>query len=102
MDLHNVIVGPIITEKAMKEAGRGKFTFSVLRSANKTVIGKAVSAAFNVHVTAIQTVMVKGKRKRVGKKRTEVRDAVWKRAIVTLKKGEKIDIFEAAGTSTEA
>src|SRR5579862_1642048 len=96
MDMHNILIAPIITEKAMSEAGKGKFTFAVQKAASKNAIRNAIAKVFNVTVTGVQTTTVKGKRKKIGQKRTEVNDSVWKKAIVTLKKGEKIAIFEAA------
>jgi large subunit ribosomal protein L23 len=97
----NNIISPIITEKAMAEAAKGKFTFAVNKAATKDNIKKEIGAAFNVTVIGVQTIIAKGKRKKIGKKRTEVKDSAWKRAVVTLKNGEKIDMFEAAGTSAE-
>ena len=97
MDLQTIIIRPVITEKAMAAAAKGKFTFAVQKSASKEAIKRAIGNSFHVTVTGVQTTVIKGKRKRVGQRRTEVTDTVWKRAVVTLKKGEKLDMFEAAG-----
>ncbi len=92
--MHDVIVKALITEKSMQLVGKNKFTFLVSLHANKNVIRKAIENAFSVHVVTIETVTIKGKTKRVGTRRSEVTIAPQKRAIVTLKAGEKIDIFE--------
>ena len=99
MNTHNIIIKPIISEKSMREAGAGKFAFAVHRFADKTAISSAIASLFNVNVTGIVTSVIKGKRKRTGKQRREVHDNVWKRAIVTLKTGEKIGLFEQGAES---
>jgi len=68
MDIQNIIIGPIITEKSMKEAGKGKFTFAVIKSATKTTIKKAINQTFGVNTTAIQTTISKGRKKELVKK----------------------------------
>lgn len=96
-----VIVRPIISEKSMREAETGKFTFQVRRDAGKDTIKKAIETQFSVKVTGLSTVTVKGKRKRVGARRMEIKDSVSKKAIATLKKGQKIDLFEMVGQAEE-
>jgi|UniRef100_A0A7C5AKQ0 large subunit ribosomal protein L23 len=90
---HHLIKGPIITEKAhtLKETGN-KITFRVALKANKIEIRKAVEELFKVKVLAVNTVTMRGKRKRLG--RTEGVRSDWKKAIVTLAPGEKITGFE--------
>lgn len=95
MQIQRVIIKPIVTEKSMNVVGAGKFSFVVARYATKTSIRTVINKTFNVHVTAISTSVVKGKSKRVGAKRTEVSQSKWKKATVTLRKGEKISLFEA-------
>ena len=97
MNRTDIILKPIITEQSMKAVDAGKFSFVVARFANKTEIKDAIKALFNVTAIAVATVMVKGKTKRIGARRTEVKDALWKKAIVTLKKGESISLFEPGG-----
>ncbi len=94
MDTQSIIIRPIITEKALALADKGKFAFEVYRFADKPHIKKAVESRFNVHVVNISTSIVKGKSKRTGTKRTEVKQSPRKKALVTLKKGEKIEFFE--------
>lgn len=88
------IISPIITEKSMIDAGKGKFTFRVDKDANKFEIKKAVEKKFKVHVTNISTNTLKGKSVRTGMRRTEKKLSPLKKAVITLKKGEKIGLFE--------
>ncbi|MBI4078927.1 MAG: 50S ribosomal protein L23 [Candidatus Levybacteria bacterium] len=89
----DVIIRPLITEQATKKAEKGKFTFHVEIGANKTAIKKAIEKSFLVHVTDVATIIVKGRTKRTGMRRTEKKLSPWKKAVVTLKKDEKIDLF---------
>jgi large subunit ribosomal protein L23 len=95
--MSDVIIRPIITEASMKIVPNGKYSFVVARLADKTAIKKAVNKLFNVTVVAIATSVVKGKTKRVGPRRAEVTQSAWKKAIVTVKTGEKIYLFEPGG-----
>jgi len=90
---HHLIKGPIITEKthALKEAGN-KVTFRVAIKANKIEIRKAVEELFKVKVLGVNTVKLRGKKKRQG--RTQGVRPDWKKAIVTLAQGEKIPGLE--------
>lgn len=89
-DRYAVIKGPVITEKAStKMEEENKYSFAVDRRANKIEIKRAVEKAFNVTVTRVNTVSMRGKLKRVRYQPGKTPD--WKKAIVTLKSGEKID-----------
>jgi large subunit ribosomal protein L23 len=92
-DPYSVLRRPLITEKSnlMKEEFN-QIAFEVDRRANKIEIKEAVKKLFNVHVVKVRTFTMLGKRKRMG--RTEGRTSNWKKAIVTLKEGERIDFFE--------
>jgi large subunit ribosomal protein L23 len=92
-NLYDVLVGPLLTEKgaAMKE-NENKVLFRVSRQANKIEIKKAVEEIFKVKVDFVSTINCKGKKKRMGK--YEGRRADWKKAIITLKEGEKLEIIE--------
>ena len=94
MDLHNVIIRPVISERSMSEAKIGKFTFAVSEKSSKTDVKNAVQKAFGVTVVGIATTRVKGKKKRYGQRRTETTLPSWKRAVVKVKKGEKIALFD--------
>lgn len=93
----NVIISPLITEKSMKDAGLGKFSFRVAKSANKNEIKKEVEKRFSVNVTHISTNILKGKKIRVGARRAEKEISDTKKAIVSVKKGQKIGLFELGG-----
>jgi large subunit ribosomal protein L23 len=90
---HHLIHGPIITEKThtLKEVGN-KVTLRVAVKANKIEIRKAVEEIFKVKVLAVNTIRLRGKKKRLG--RTEGRRPDWKKAIITLAPGEKLSGFE--------
>lgn len=95
----SILISPVITEKSMDNAGKGKFTFKVFDGADKLSIKKEVEKRFNVNVLAVTTIIVKGKVKRSGKRRMEKRTSNWKKAVVTLKTGQKIALFELGGKS---
>ena len=91
----NVIIKPLVTEKSMKNVDHGRVSFHVSRFASKTDIKKAIQDTFKVSVTGLSTSVVKGKTKRVGTRRKEKTLTEWKKAVVTLKKGDKISLFES-------
>lgn len=90
----NVIISPLITEKSMIDAGNGKFTFRVAKEADKKEIKREVEKNFKVNVVHISTSILKGKSMRTGIRRAEKPISDTKKAVVTLKKGEKIGLFE--------
>jgi large subunit ribosomal protein L23 len=90
----SAILKPIITEKSMVLANKGWFTFMVDRSARKEQITKQLETQFKVNIVEIKTIHMHGKPQRTGKKRIEVAGSDWKKAIVKLKKDQKIDLFE--------
>jgi len=89
---YQVIIRPLITEKATLLASEHKYAFHVDPRANKIQIKEAVEIAFSVHVTAVNTMNVHGKRRRMGRGISRAPD--WKKAIVTLREGDSIQIFE--------
>lgn len=89
---YGVLLRPIITEKTTVLTGADKYVFEVDLRANKNQIKEAVQIAFNVRVTDVNTMKMKGKAKRFGRKITNRPD--WKKAIVTLVPGDKIELFE--------
>ena len=95
--MKNPIIKPIITERSIALANSGKFTFAVDKSAGKRQIKLAVEEAFNVKVITVLTSIIKGKTKRVGTRRKEEAVSSWKKALVKLESGQKIDLFELAG-----
>ncbi|MDQ6737792.1 MAG: 50S ribosomal protein L23 [Gemmatimonadota bacterium] len=91
--LFRTVVRPIMTEKTSAAyQDRQEYTFEVASDANKTAIRAAVEKLFGVTVTGVQTMNCRGKTRRVGQ--SVGKRANWKKAIVTLKQGDTIDIFE--------
>ncbi|GAV23825.1 50S ribosomal protein L23 [Carboxydothermus pertinax] len=88
----DIIIRPLITEKSMDLAQENKYTFVVDKNANKIEIKAAVEQLFNVKVEKVNTIRVKGKMKRVG--RFVGRTPEYKKAIVKLRAGDKIELFE--------
>ncbi len=92
IDLHDVIIAPVLSEKATALREENKYVFKVHSSASKIQIKEAVAKLFNVKVLSCTTLNVLGKVKRVrGKLGTT---ASWKKAIVRLAAGETIKVFE--------
>lgn len=99
MNALNLILGPIISEKSMSEASKGKYTFKVALNADKNAIKRAIEEKFKVNVTKISTVITKGRSQRAGVRRVEVKRQPFKKAIVRVKTGQKIGLFD---TSTQS
>ena len=91
-DLHDVIIAPILSEKATALREENKYVFKVQSSASKIQIKEAVAKLFNVKVLSCTTLNVLGKVKRVRGKLGKT--ASWKKAIVRLAAGETIKVFE--------
>ena len=91
MQLHDVLIRPVITEKSTMLMEEGKYTFRVPLTANKVQIRQAVEKIFNVKVEKVATIRVLGKTKRMG--RTQGKRSDYKKAIVTLKAGESIEFL---------
>lgn len=92
-DPYSIIIRPVVTEKSMglKES-MNKVSFEVHPKANKHEIKEAVERLFKVNVEKVNTIAVKGKRKRLGRFEGKKKD--WKKAIVTLRPGDHIEFFE--------
>lgn len=89
-----IIKRPIITEKSMKLAQTGLYTFEVERSANKQDIAKKIADKFGVDVLKVKTINVKGEIKSQRKVRKYYQTSGLKKAMIQLKKGQKIALFE--------
>ena len=91
--IYDVLLGPMLTEKGtlLKEK-ENKILFKVAKEANKIEIKKAVEETFKVKVDNVATINCRGKIKRMG--RYEGKRPDWKKAIITLKEGEKLDVVE--------
>jgi len=92
MHLYEVLRRPLITEKNTALQAQGKYAFEVAGVANKHQIKQAVEKAFKVKVAAVNVMTVPGKGRRVG--RRQVLTPSWKKAVVTLQPGDKIELFE--------
>ena len=89
----DVVIRPLITEKATRLSGDNKYAFEVLVDSNKVQIKDAVQKGFNVRVLDVNVINMKGKPRRVrGNRIKHARD--WKKAVVTLAPGDKIELFE--------
>ena len=88
--MYDTILRPVITEKATNVTEHGQYTFRVSLTASKPEIKEAVEGLFNVKVKAVNTVVVKGKLKRF--KGHPGRRSDWKKAVVTLVEGQRIDV----------
>ncbi len=93
MTQYDIIRQPLITEKTnIQKEKDNQLTFEVDRKANRIEIRRAIERIFNVKVASVRTIQVKGKTKRRGRTVGKRRD--WKKAIVTLRPGERIEFFE--------
>lgn len=92
MEARDILIRPIVTEKSTALMEQGKYTFRVPLAATKIQIRQAVEQIFKVKVQAVNTMSYEGKLKRMG--RTQGRRSDWKKAVVTLKPGEAIELFE--------
>jgi large subunit ribosomal protein L23 len=92
MDHSQVIIRPVVSEKSYVLSGLHRYTFRVHHEAHKTQIRQAVEALFDVHVVEVRTSTVKSKPKRRGT--TSGRTRTWKKAIVQVREGESIPIFQ--------
>ena len=90
-----ILIRPLMTEKSMRQKEeQNTVTFKVRPDANKVEIRAAVEAVFNVKVASVRTASFEGKLKRMGRFQGRRRD--WKKAIVTLQPGHKIELIEGA------
>ncbi len=96
MDPRQVVIAPVISEKAYALMGHNKFTFRVNDRAHKTQIAQAVSEIFGVKVVAVWTANVRSKPKRRGAHIGKTR--AWKKAVVELAAGDTIELFEGAAS----
>ena len=92
MNPNDIIIRPIISEKSTGMLEKNKYVFKVARDANKLTIMQALKELFNVNAEKVNIVNVRGKNRRlrykIGKR------TAWKKAIVTLRAGDKIEIFD--------
>lgn len=90
---NDLIIKPVITEKStIQKENDNTVTFEVAKSANRIEVKKAIESLFNVKVDSVRTINITGKIKRRGRVLGKRRD--WKKAIVTLSPGERIEFFD--------
>lgn len=92
MHQYEVLRRPLLSEKTTMLQAANKYAFEVAKEANKLQVKKAVEKAFNVHVTTVNVITVPHKTRRVG--RRQISTSPWKKAVVTLRPGDKIGLFE--------
>jgi large subunit ribosomal protein L23 len=92
MHIYEVLRRPIVSEKSIILQGRSKYTFAVASGASKHQIKEAVETAFKVDVLGVNVITVQGSTRKIGRRRIVI--SPWKKAIVTVKAGQKIEFFE--------
>jgi large subunit ribosomal protein L23 len=90
-----VLLRPVITERSMSQTNDGRYTFAVATDATKPEIATAVETQFKVDVVAVNTIPMRGKQRRLGRKIGRQPD--WKKAVVTIAKGQKIEKYFVEG-----
>lgn len=91
-DAYKVLLEPVVTEKSAHQVSSNKYVFHIPADSNKVAVRRAIESAYKVHVEQVNVVVVRGKAVRFG--RTRGKEKSWKKAIVTLRKGERIDVYE--------
>ncbi len=99
MDAHQIVIRPVVSEKSYALIAQNKYTFRVHPDAHKTQIRQAVEQIFEVTVTDVRTIKLRPKPKRRGWTSGHTRG--WKKAIVELAPGDRIDLFEGAALESE-
>lgn len=97
MQSTSILKRPIITEKTLRLAKMGLFTFEVDYHATKPLIAQDVQKSFSVNVIRVATMIIKGKKRRAGRKRIEIKQKGIKKAVVQLKGDQKINLFDVTG-----
>jgi large subunit ribosomal protein L23 len=92
INIYEVVRRPVVTEKGTIMQEQGKYAFEVAPESTKEMVKQAVEKAFKVNVIKVNIVAMKGKTKRMG--RREIVTPSWKKAVVTLQAGQKIQLFE--------
>jgi large subunit ribosomal protein L23 len=99
MDRSQVVIRPVISEKSYVLSAAGKYTFRVHPDAHRTHIRQAIEQLFDVHVVDVHTINVKSKPKRRGLTRGRTR--TWKKAVVRVREGETIPVFQGLQTAAQ-
>jgi large subunit ribosomal protein L23 len=99
MDARNILIRPVVSEKSYALIAENKYTFRVDHRAHKTQIASAVEEVFDVDVASVRTAQVRSKPKRRNLASPMGKTRRWKKAIVQLAPGERIELFEGAETA---
>jgi len=97
VEARQLIIEPVVSEKSYALMADGKYTFRVDERAHKTQIARAVEEIFDVRVNAVRTAKVRSKPKRRGQHTGRTRS--WKKAVVELAPGDRIELFEGAAVA---
>lgn len=95
MNLAQIVLKPLITEKATGQGAENKYCFKVEPKANREQVKQAIEQIFGVKVVRANLITVRGKSRRVGRSQKVFKRANWKKAIVQLKEGEKLEAFNS-------
>ena len=98
MNLPSILIRPIVTETSRSQNKTSRFSFQVVRPANKDQIKQALEAYFKVDVVKINTTVMPAKTRYQGRRRQAVANQPWKKAIIQLAPGQTLDIFETPET----
>jgi len=93
MNPNDIIIRPVISEKTTTLMENNKYVFRVSIGANKVMVAQAINDIFGVQPEKVNTLVVRGKKRRI--RHNYGNKSAWKKAIVTLKDGDKIEIFDA-------
>jgi len=99
MKINDILIEPVLTEKMLKlQENERKYAFKVHRDANKINVKQAIQQRFDVIVQDVNIINIKGKSKKMNTRRgiTRGKRSDWKKAVVTLRKGDSINFFEGA------
>ncbi len=94
MDARDIIIRPIVSEKSFEMIEDNRYTFEVAKSATKPQIARAIEEIFSVRVSKVNTMNVNGKPRRLRNATGKTRN--WKKAVVTLRAGDSIDLYGTA------
>ena len=94
MEITRVILAPVISEKSINITAANKYTFYVAKTASKKEIAKAVGKKFNVDVLDVKVINIRGKKVRFGKNRIAGKRKDKRKAVVTIRAEQRIDIFD--------
>ncbi len=94
ISVHDILLRPVISEKSVAQTERNNYTFAVARDANKFQIKAAVETEFKVDVLGVRVISVRPKEKRRGRRTPGIVPG-WRKAVVTIAAGQKIELFEA-------